>query len=46
MRYKPNGAMDLIPMPAALLAYLPLIPLRGQEQHQKQVVTDHRGCSV
>ena len=39
----PNGAMDRITMPSALLSCLLLIPLRGQESCQKQVVIRHRG---
>jgi len=39
----PNEPMDPIPMPAALLSCLLLIPLRGQESCQKQVVMGHRG---
>jgi hypothetical protein len=40
-----NGAMDRITMPSALLSCLLLIPLRGQESRQKQVVIGHRGRS-
>jgi len=40
-----NGAMDRITMPSALLSCLLLIPLRGQESCQKQVVIRHRGRS-
>ena len=36
--------MDRITMPSALLACL-LLPLRGQEPRQKQVVIRHRGRS-
>ena len=42
----PNGAMDRITMPSALLSCLLLIPLRGQESRQKQVVIGHRGRSA
>ena len=35
--------MDRITMPSALLSWLLLIPLRGQEPRQKQVVIRHRG---
>jgi hypothetical protein len=41
-----NGAMDRITMPSALLSCLLLIPLRGQESCQKQVVIRHRGRSI
>ena len=41
-----NGAMDRITMPSALLSCLQLIPLRGQESCQKQVVIRHRGRSL
>ena len=41
----PNGAMDRITMPSALLSCLLLIPLCGQEARQKQVVIRHRGRS-
>ena len=37
--------MDRITMPSALLSCLLLIPLRGQESCQKQVVIRHRGGS-
>jgi len=37
--------MDRITMPSALLSRLLLIPLRGQESCQKQVVIRHRGRS-
>jgi len=37
--------MDRITMPSALLTCLLLIPLRGQESRQKQVVIRHRGRS-
>jgi len=37
--------MDRITMPSALLSCLLLIPLRGQESRQKQVVIRHRGRS-
>ena len=40
---KPIGAMDRITMPSALLSCLLLIPLRGQDSCQKQVVIGHRG---
>jgi hypothetical protein len=32
-----NRAMDRITMPSALLSCLLFFPLRGQEQHHKQV---------
>ena len=38
--------MDRITMPSALLSCLLLIPLRGQESCQKQVVIGHRGRSA
>jgi len=41
-----NRAMDRITMPSALLSCLLLIPLRGQEPCQKQVVIRHRGRSA
>jgi len=37
--------MEQIPVPAGLLAYLLLIPLRGQETRQKQAGIPHRGRS-
>jgi len=38
-----NRAMDRITMPSALWSCLLLIPLRGQDARQKQVVIRHRG---
>ena len=37
--------MDQITIPSGLLSCFPLIPLRGQEARQKQVVIGHRGRS-
>ena len=38
--------MDQITIPSGLLSYFLLIPLRGQEACQKQVVIGHRGRSA
>jgi len=40
---KPNNAVQITPVPAGLLAYLLLIPLRGQEIRQKQAGASDRG---
>ena len=37
----PNESVDLIPVPSGLSAYLLLIPLRGQEEFQKQAGIGH-----
>ena len=42
-RNKANEPMQQIAIPSALLSCLLLIPLRGQESRQKQVVIGHRG---
>ena len=41
-----NEPVDLIPVPSGLLAYLLLIPLRGQEECQKQAGIGHWGRST
>jgi hypothetical protein len=41
-----NEPMDQITIPSGLLAWLLLIPLRGQAPCQKQVVIGHRGRSA
>lgn len=43
---KANGPVDLILVPSGLSAYLPLIPLRGQEQCRKQAGIGHWGRSI